>query len=368
MASFAGGDPSPLLARVDDAAAFLSCPGSLPHRAGLGVLTYTVCAASSAAGGCEARRLRNWTRAGRWQGTRVGDEHLTLRLAEHAMVNYIEFDSKNVGAVEVHAATSNKRGRFSVARGRTLVPQGRPFRLRLGFLPCKYLKIVCLNPKMKSGLSIWSLRLVGMRGSSVQLGLGPRLHNLLMTETENICFPSQEVAALDEAPTRALSRIADTSEAGSVKTNDDDVYGGDEEAESTADDDHESLSRSRPHPYASGLASSALRARMGRSRRRTRTVRKPRSSAAKKKKKKKKKKGAAAAATAAAAQSRMKARLSAASLSSSAAPSTRQKDAAGGDAAEFRWDPRRNVSQSERRQALRSAQLADKLAIHSHLN
>ena len=164
MASFLqhAEDPSLLESSTREA---LACPGSLAARGGLGEIAYTCTASSEACAGA-ARNLRAWTRKTRWTGTKSGDETLVFALSEHCMINYLEIDSNTVGRVEVHTAAVNRRGRYAVARPATVLPQGRKFRCWLGFLPCKFIKLVCRNPRGRPGQSIFSVRIVGMRGSS----------------------------------------------------------------------------------------------------------------------------------------------------------------------------------------------------------
>ena len=220
-ASFgAGDDPSVLESSTQEA---LACPGSLPHRAGLGVIPYTIVYASTEACGAKARNLAQDSRKTRWTGTSVGDETLIFGLREHCMINYLEIDSNTVGCVEVHTAAVNRRGRYAVARPRMILPQGRKFRCRLGFLPCKYIKLVCRNTRRRSGQSLYSLRVVGMRGSGVQLGLGPRMHNMLMTETEHNIYTTKEVAALDETTVNLYETISNINVESEADSNQDAV-------------------------------------------------------------------------------------------------------------------------------------------------
>jgi hypothetical protein len=198
-------DPSLLESSTREA---LACPGSLAARGGLGVIAYTCTASSEACAGA-ARNLSARTRKTRWTGTKSGDEVLVFALAEHCMINYLEIDSNTVGRVEVHTAAVNRRGRYAVARPGMVLPQGRKFRCRLGFLPCKFIKLVCRNPRGRPGQSIFSVRIVGMRGSGVQLGLGPRMHNMLMTETERNIYTTRDVARLDEANPVSFETISE---------------------------------------------------------------------------------------------------------------------------------------------------------------
>ena len=213
-----GDDPTVLESSMQEA---LACPGSLPHRAGLGVISYNIVYASTEACGAKARNLAQYTRSSRWTGTSVGDETLIIGLREHCMINYVEIDSNTVGCIEVHTAAVNRRGRYAVARPKMVLPQGRKFRCRLGFLPCKYIKLVCRNVKGRSGQSLYSVRVVGMRGSGVQLGLGPRMHNMLMTETEHNIYTTKEVAALDETTVHSYETISNINVESEADSNQD---------------------------------------------------------------------------------------------------------------------------------------------------
>ena len=61
-----------------------------------------------------------------------------------------------------------------------------------------------------------------MKSSGVQLGLGPRMHNMLMTTVERNIYTTKEVAALDEADPESYDTISEInveSEADSLQDN-----------------------------------------------------------------------------------------------------------------------------------------------------
>ena len=218
MSRFVSEDPTVLESATRES---LACPGSLAARGGLGELPY-VCEATTEACSGKASSLSQWSRKSRWTGTRSSDETLVFSLREHCMINYLEIDSNTVGSIEVFTAAVNRRGRYAMARPRMVLPQGRKFRGRLGFLPCKFIKLVCCNTNARPGLSIFSVRIVGMKSSGVQLGLGPRMHNMLMTTVERNIYTTKEVAALDEADPESYDTISEInveSEADSLQDN-----------------------------------------------------------------------------------------------------------------------------------------------------
>ena len=193
--------------------------GSLPHRSGMRELSYKIAYSSSQACRGRAENLPRGKRPG-WVGTSSSDEMLVLSLGQCAMVNYLEIDSKNIKEITVHTGMKNSKSLFSCVRQRICMPMGRKYKLRLGFLPCCYIQVTLHNTRSTPGSALNSLRVVGMQESNVQLGLGPRLHNLLMHTTEKICYPSRPVVLLTKTAGRAMSSVAPESEADSLVDSD----------------------------------------------------------------------------------------------------------------------------------------------------
>jgi hypothetical protein len=173
---------------IDEIVRKQATPGSIPYRAGFGKLKYKVVGWSSQACGQEAKNLAVSNRKKHWCATGVGVEYVVLKLQETGLITSLEVDNKDCDGLEVYLSEVNRKTAFKLCKKIKFAAKGRKFVVRVGHVPCQYIKVCFLKNNLRPGPIIFSLNLIGMLSSRVEVELGPQLHNLLVSNSEDVIF------------------------------------------------------------------------------------------------------------------------------------------------------------------------------------
>ena len=173
-------------------------PGSIPARAGFGRLKYTIVNRSSQGCGKEAKNLSVGNRKNCWTATGVGTEYVVLKLKETGLVTSVDIDNKDCDGVQIYLSDVNRKKSFKLAKTLNFVAKNRRNQIRIGHVPCRYVKVVFLKNNLRPGPTIYSVRLVGMLSSRVEVELGRGLHDLLVSNSEKVLYESSKPTKLLE--------------------------------------------------------------------------------------------------------------------------------------------------------------------------
>eukprot|EP00949_MAST-11_sp_MAST-11-sp1_P003291 g3291.t1 len=171
--------------------------GSLPARCGFGPLDYKIVSATSYSSGRSTENLQSWSRESHWLGSRTGGDRILIQLPRGSLVAYIEIDNMSISSVDVDVAMSNTKRRYVNLRKDHRVPHGRRCNVRLNYIPCHFMRLTCHGATRTTARGAYSMRIMGMVGSDMEANIGPEMHNLLVSSTEEVLFPSADAADLD---------------------------------------------------------------------------------------------------------------------------------------------------------------------------
>ena len=96
----------------------------------------------------------------------------------------------SISSVDVDVAMTNTKRRYVNFRKDHRVPHGRRCNVRLNYIPA-ILCASCYGATRTTARGAYSMRIMGMVGSDMEANIGPEMHNLLVSSTEEVLFPLQ---------------------------------------------------------------------------------------------------------------------------------------------------------------------------------
>ena len=163
-------------------------PGSYADRTGFGKLKYSIVKYSSQACNKEAKYLRILNKKKFWQATGVSTEYIIFKFTDGpSLLSTVDIYNKDCDSVKIYVGEEKSKNKLRLAKTVKFLSKGRMNNIRLGHVPCLYVKIEFMKTVLRPGPTIYSVRFVGMLSETVEQEL-PSLSNLLVKNTEDLLY------------------------------------------------------------------------------------------------------------------------------------------------------------------------------------
>ena len=86
-----------------------------------------------------------------WCATGVGVEYVVLKLQETGLITSLEVDNKDCDGLEVYLSEVNRKTAFKLCKKIKFAAKGRKFVVRVGHVPCQYIKVCFLKNNLRPG-------------------------------------------------------------------------------------------------------------------------------------------------------------------------------------------------------------------------
>ena len=126
----------------------------------------------------------------------MGTAYVVLKLKETSLITSVDVDNKDCDGVQIYLSDVNRKKSFKLAKSLKFVAKNRRNQIRIGHVPCRYLKIAFLKNTLRPGPTIYSVRLIGMLSSRVEVELGNGLHDLLVSNSEKVLYESSSTKTI----------------------------------------------------------------------------------------------------------------------------------------------------------------------------
>ena len=163
-------------------------PGSYADRTGFGPLKYNIVKYSSQACNKEAKHLKVFDKKNFWQATGVSTEHVTFKFSKGScLLSTVDVYNKDCDGMNIFVGEEKSTKKLRLAKSVKFLSKGRVNCIRVGHVPCRYVKLEFVKNKLRPGPTIYAIRFVGMLSETVEQEL-PSLSNLLVRNTEDLLY------------------------------------------------------------------------------------------------------------------------------------------------------------------------------------
>ena len=163
-------------------------PGSYAARTGFGALKFSIVNCSSQACNKEVKHLKVFDKKKFWQATGVSKEHVIFKFSKGScLLSTVDVYNKDCDGMNIFVGEEKARKKLRLAKSVKFLSKGRVNSIRVGHVPCRYVKLEFVKNKLRPGPTIYGIRFVGMLSETVEQEL-PSLSNLLVRNTEDLLY------------------------------------------------------------------------------------------------------------------------------------------------------------------------------------